>query len=385
MTDGAGRGQGSGKGSGKAPAKAKAKAKVRAKVEAEVETEVEAAAVRSDSVVRRVPQTFECRPTPAEFLEFGLPDELMIDWGGVPEGATASIYLPEVSADQMVATASALYGGQRVTRMDDHTVLVDATALTYLPIPSKPNAHFAGLLTLELPPGMKAGHRCKVTVRQISYADGAPLERDAALAVRRTTGRRVIGVFQFNIRIQSASELLKSEERSLGFFRWVLAGMEPHNRWLPVMQRFVGEIALRVDGFGGNSGLIHASPLGLLPGRSSDGGWPPGKGHDAWCHRHPEWPWGPDGCSPWPGEAGDDGKIVRLIFDRFGDYEGFCLETLSGAHRTYFSRERDLADLVKWVWQARIRVTVLSRESDPRVAERIVLHEPPASLSEDGH
>jgi hypothetical protein len=315
---------------------------------------------KSERVARRIPQTFECLPTPDELIHSGLPDELMIDWGGVPDGATASIYLPEVSADQMLATAKGLYGGQKMSRLDAHTVMVDATALTYLPMPSKPNARFAGLLTLVLPPGMKSGHRCTVTVRQISSSIGDATDRDVALAVGRTTGRKVIGVFQLNVKIQSARQLLGPEERSLGFFRWVLSTMEPGNRWLPVMERFVEEIALRVDGFGGNSNLIEPSPLGLVPTQEPDrGGWPDGSDHDR--------------C---------DGKVIELMFDRFGDFEGFCLETLSGTRRVFISRERDLADLIRWVWQARIRITVFWRHFDPRVAERVVLHEPPAPGSD---
>ena len=32
----------------------------------------------------RIPQTFECKPTPVATPKSALPDELMIDWGGVP-------------------------------------------------------------------------------------------------------------------------------------------------------------------------------------------------------------------------------------------------------------------------------------------------------------
>ena len=57
---------------------------------------------------RRVPQTMLIRPT-APALPLGLPaDELMVDWGDVPAGATAQLYLPAASA----------LGGPRPGRQD---------------------------------------------------------------------------------------------------------------------------------------------------------------------------------------------------------------------------------------------------------------------------
>ena len=59
----------------------------------------------------RVPMSFECRPTAPSLPSASLPDELMIDWVGVPSGATASIFLPAASAADIVKTAGRLYGG----------------------------------------------------------------------------------------------------------------------------------------------------------------------------------------------------------------------------------------------------------------------------------
>ena len=96
----------------------------------------------------RIPQTFECKPTPVATPKSALPDELMIDWGGVPKGATASIYLPAVSASQIVATAAKLYGAQRLTPTDSHTIALEATTVSYVPIPAGSNGNLAGLLLL---------------------------------------------------------------------------------------------------------------------------------------------------------------------------------------------------------------------------------------------
>jgi hypothetical protein len=297
---------------------------------------------------RRIPQTFECNPTSPELPATVLPDELMIDWGGVPVGATATVFLPAAEADQIAATASRLYGGQRVTRTDAHTVSVDASGISYIPLPPGSNGRNVGLLTLELPPGMRQGHRCTATVRQVTSVPRRPVDNDApAVSAQSRYSRRVTGVFQLTVVIQAADALLVPEERSLAFFRWILATLAPSNRWYPVMQRYVAEIAQRVNGLGGDASLIAPSPSGAVL-------------HSAPSAEH-------TGC---------EGKIADLIYDRFGDFEGFTLETEAGEHRIFHSRERHVADLARWAWQERIRVTVFAREPEPHIPDRILLHKP---------
>ena len=62
----------------------------------------------------RVPQTFDMRPSApfdlgaAENL-LNWPDEVVIDWGNVPEGSRASIYWPQVQATDVIGLAARLY------------------------------------------------------------------------------------------------------------------------------------------------------------------------------------------------------------------------------------------------------------------------------------
>jgi len=58
--------------------------------------------------------------------------------------------------------------------------------LTYLPIPGGPGGNYAGLLTLELPPGSAAGARYRAVVRQLSNF-GTPGE--AAVAADLSTAQ----------------------------------------------------------------------------------------------------------------------------------------------------------------------------------------------------
>src|ERR1700683_1953589 len=106
------------------------------------------------ATANRIPQTFECRPTPA-VTPTGrpvatLPDELMIDWIGTPAGSTVSLYLPAVTSDAILGLARQLYGGGRITQVDAHTVRTDAVGLTYLPVPAGSGRKHARLLPLEV-------------------------------------------------------------------------------------------------------------------------------------------------------------------------------------------------------------------------------------------
>ena len=309
----------------------------------------------------RIPQTFECRPTPA-VTPTGrpaatLPDELMIDWIGTPAGSTVSLYLPAVTSDAILGLARQLYGGGRITQVDAHTVRTDAVGLTYLPVPAGLDGNYAGLLTLELPAGSPAGARYQAVVRQLSdYGTLGQAAGTAARAQVRPSLRRVIGAFQISVPIAPAGELLPSEERNLAFFRWVLSTLVPADRWYPVMERYVQEIALRVKAFGGDPARIGPSPTGQ-----------PGPHHPP--HRPPEpFP------GPRPGQVAYTGKVERLIYDRFGDFEGFVLRTDHGAEQQFRSREDRLAELARWAWQARIRTTVLADEHEPYLAIRLDMH-----------
>src|SRR4029077_9710474 len=65
---------------------------------------------------RRAPQTFEMRPNPPQFPPELSPDELMLEWGHLPSGATASIYLPAADADEILGLAGQLYDAHRLSK-----------------------------------------------------------------------------------------------------------------------------------------------------------------------------------------------------------------------------------------------------------------------------
>lgn len=71
------------------------------------------------------------------------------------------------------------------------------------------------------------------------------------------------------------------------------------------------------------------------------------------------------------------GKIAGLIFDRFGDFEGFVLDTEDG-ERKFFSREKEMEELAERAWRERLRITVWAERDEPHRPLSIIVREPPA-------
>jgi Pro-kumamolisin, activation domain len=208
----------------------------------------------------RVPHTFDIRPTPAALAARGRPDELMILWGSTPAGSVATIYLPAVNAAEVLELAARMYTTHQLEFVDDHTLQCSTGGVTWIPIPQASGANFAGLLTLDLPPTVRRGEAYTIVVRQVTDVTELLDKPDA----RPVSGeeRRVLGSFQISIPVGVEEELLDSEESLLSIMRWVRQEKVPGDRWSPVLDRYVAQIAQRVEGFGGDPDKIPPSPTG---------------------------------------------------------------------------------------------------------------------------
>ena len=321
---------------------------------------------------RRVPQTFEIRPTP-QSRGSAAPDELMIEWGNLPHPSSAEIFLPGVDADQILALADALYSAHRLRKVGTNTIRCPAGGVSYLPIPGGSPVNFAGLLTLDLPDSVRKGDEYAVTVKQLTtmarffkpeLGAAAPngrrrKPRAAAAAAQGATRnflwRRVIGVFQLTIPVGTKTELLHGEEARLAIFKYIGQAIPPESRWFPVFGRYLDQLGGRVRLMGGDPGKVAPSPTG---------GWPE-----------------PSSGSHGRDEHGGDsrvivtGKISRLIFDHFGDFEGFTLVTKDGDRR-FESRECRLEEVVREAWAARLRVTVVAARHARHRPIEVMLHPP---------
>jgi hypothetical protein len=168
--------------------------------------------------------------------------------------------------------------------------------------------------------------------------------------------RYVIGSFQVRIPVKAKADMLHGEENTLAIFKARLNAMSPTNRWRPVIERYLGFLTARVDGLGGNANDIPPSFKGFFPGK------PGGREHhERFVER--------------------TGKISGLIFDHFGDFEGFILKSEEGENR-YFSRETEIKILAERVWRQRLRITVLAECNDPCNSRKIIVREPPAPFED---
>ena len=308
----------------------------------------------------QVPQTFQIKPTSASLPPGQAPDELMIDWGALPAGSQASIYLPGTSAATILEMADKMYSYHGLSSSDAHTLSCSANGITYVPIPPGIGSNYAGLLTIDLPATVTRGKGFKVVTRQITNAFGRPsappppriaARASQALALDEIEWRSVLGTFQLTIPVETRDALRVPEERLLSVLRWIARGIPHHNRWLPVFRRYLEQIAGRVSGLGGD-------PTQILPSPSGWGGHLPSVSKPSEERLH------------------FTGKIAGLIYDHFGDFEGFLLDTEDG-ERTFYSREKDIAELAERAWRERLRITVFARHHEQHRPLTILIREPP--------
>ena len=298
----------------------------------------------------RAPQTFDIRPSKAIGTPAGNglpPDELMIDWGSVPRGSTASIYWPAVVAADVIDLAKTWGGAVGLSSSDANTLTLTVEGgVSYLPIPEGAGQNFAGLFTLELPIGIRTGQEFEVLVRRIStrrvkHAPPPPVLQSAPslqLEKKRKPGpetrvvierpvlwRYVVGSFVVRMPVTDGERMRTSEAMTLAIMKWRLAHLSPGNRWAQVLERYIKYSSARLDGVGGNAAQVPASLTWTPPLPDED--------HD----RHDR----------------DDravelelcGKVAEVLFDCHGQLEGFVLDDCCD-RRLVKSRDRGIADLV---------------------------------------
>jgi hypothetical protein len=315
----------------------------------------------------RIPQTFDVRPSPAITDTSGnllnYPDELMIDWGNTPVGSTAYIYWPQVNAEEVLALAKQIYSTHQLSSADANTIQCKVPqGFTFVPIPTGSGQNFAGLLTVDLPSGVLTGQVFNIVVRRIATRrpdntppPPPPIQIDALpeamVPVREKVMRNwryVVGTFAVRIPVTTPKVMLPLEENTLAIMKWRLSEMSPANRWYPVLQRYIGYVIARINGLGGNAGTIEPSPIGVrLPLPKVER-----------RHQH-------------------TGKVSSLIYDRFGDFGGFCLLTEAGEEREFLSRESEIEALVRFAWQDRVVITVVTAAHDPICPVSIILRRAP--------
>jgi BNR/Asp-box repeat len=313
--------------------------------------------------------TFEFRPTQLGLPIGQVPDELMIDWGKMPH-SIASIYIPSQKAADILAMADRMYVSHRLTKHDDHTLQCPTGGITYVPVAPGLPINYPGLLSIDMPSGLTRGRSYTAVIRQVTNAfgiattpsppqQGEVTERAAISNRRQIEWRKVIGAFQLTVPVKEKTILLVSEERQLSVLKWIGETIPHSSRWYPVFRRYLHKLGGRVKTFGGDPSTVQPSPIGDPGGKGGAGG--KGRGHGL-GHERLE-------CFT--------GKIAGLIFDRFGDFEGFLLETDEG-DRKFLNREKEVAELAERVWRERLRITVCAERDEPHRPATIIVRQPPA-------
>jgi hypothetical protein len=279
---------------------------------------------------RRVSYTFEIKSPTTAARHGEPPDELMFDWGNTPAGATATLYIPAVPAAAILALAATIYDHHQITLVDAHTVTWPAAGVTYTPLPRFADGNPAAMLSVELPDGIKRGQRFDISVRQIVGTQETVDTRAAKASAIRWW--KTLGAYQMIVPVKVKEEMLPSELRLLSVLRWMQEAKTKQSKWFAVFARYVDEIAARVAALGGNPALVKPSPYG---------------------------DWRGGGSHPGPGsEVEYSGKVAGIKFDRFGEFDGFTLETEDGASHAFRSREAKVEVLVRRAWEERTTVVV---------------------------
>ncbi|KAN0098275.1 hypothetical protein V8E51_013938 [Hyaloscypha variabilis] len=304
----------------------------------------------------RVPQTIDVRPSPPPQSTSGrsilrYPDEMMIDWGQTPVGSVVSIYWPQVSAASVVKLAQQLYPAQTLAAPDAQTIQCTVGGpVTYIPIPSGAGGSYAALMTIDLPASIRVGNEFDVLVRRITTKQ-VVTQRDSNDRSDQLLWRYVSGSFLARLAVQKESTILPADENLLAILTWRLTLIGAANRWYPVLQRYISDLSARIVGMGGDPSKIPPSPNGYqLPAPIPI----PGPGHE---HSYA-------------------GKVIRIRYDRFGDFEGFTLLEKDGREHAFRGRERRVEELVRRAWAERMLISVVVERHGSDWPASIVLERP---------
>jgi hypothetical protein len=172
------------------------------------------------------------------------PDELIIRWNNVPRNSEATIYMPEIGVDEILALSALRQHPTVLEKVDAHKLRCLLADVTFIPLPMNRKGTIAGLMSLTLPNGIRAGQVYRFSVEQYS---GVTL--------------KTLGAFQMTIPVRPDAELLP-EEIKLSVMRYIQQAIPTSSRWYSIFVRYIDQIAARVRGFGGDPNAVQPSPDG---------------------------------------------------------------------------------------------------------------------------
>jgi hypothetical protein len=254
-------------------------------------------------------------------------DELLIRSKTLPNRSVCTLYMPDVDADEILALASRRFSPARIDRVDDHTIRFSIHNVTFIPLPGSRTRPIPGLMSVELPEGVKKGQVFTITAQQYAAAH-----------------RRITGSFQWTIPVEAETDLLDEEIRKLAVMRHIFKAIPKQDVWYPIWLRFLGQVEDRVRAFGDDPDSVQPSPSG-----------------------------GETPAVPVPDGADKvEGKVSRILYDCFGDFEGFVLKTCDD-ERVFSSCEKHIEEVIRKACNERSQITVFM-SADSRHISRIAVH-----------
>jgi hypothetical protein len=158
--------------------------------------------------------------------------------------------------------------------------------------------------------------------------------------LRQVDGRtfKVLGTTEFRIQVSQAEKLLPQFLHNLAVLKHIALSIPPSNRWYPIFQRYLSELGERIRAFGGDPDVVRPSPTGH-PTR-------------------PERPGKPDRPDREEEMATFTGKVARLVYDCFGDFEGFELRDCDDLMR-FVAHDRGVERVVLTACREDLKLTVV--------------------------
>jgi hypothetical protein len=158
--------------------------------------------------------------------------------------------------------------------------------------------------------------------------------------------------------VQPAADTLPFAENTLAVFKWRLSVTPVNNRWRPVLLRYIDYLSQQIDANGGDASSIAPSQTGLPNKPRPSGGKGEGLGDCKGMLR-------PDDC------LSIEGKIIAIVYDCFGDFEGFSLGCCEG-ETCIKASERRTEDVVLRALEGRCRVEAFVSKASGKLIKLVV-------------
>ena len=126
----------------------------------------------------------------------------MIQWHNLPRNSQATLFIPDIKARDIQYLTSLKIGPERIQLIDENTLELLISDVSYITLPPAPTSSIPALLTIVLPDKVKKGQQFNISIMQIEGQT-----------------QQILGAFEFVIPVSTAEAVLAEEERTLSVFK----------------------------------------------------------------------------------------------------------------------------------------------------------------------